>query len=308
MFRISGKNLSSIIIVACTLFTVLFSQMAMAQTATPTSVPALSQVEVTGVIDAINGSNITIAQQIIDVSQAEVKITLEVGMRIKVEGTLAADDHIVAHQVKQANNAATIGAESEIVGILASIDGSTMVIGGQIIDVSRAQINPGVVVNETVEAKVSLINGILFAREVQLAAFSGDHSAIDLPADCVAAQPTGWTNYTIQAGDSLSSIANGSDTSLRQLAFVNCIANAGSIVTGTTIFVPQIPVLTDDNGQDGPGHDIGDDNGQDSSGHDVGDDNGQDSTGHDVGDDHSQDGSGHDAGDDHGGNSNSGHG
>lgn len=307
MLRLSGHKLTTIVVMLSALFSLLFAQITFAQTATP----APSQVELTGVIDTVDGSTITIAQQVVDVSQAELKVSLEVGLRVKVEGALAADGHIIARQVKSADAAIVVGAESEIVGVLTSFEGGTMVIGGQTIDVSRAEIYPGVAVNETVEAKASLIDGILVAREVQLTNFSSDNSPVTLPTDCVATQPDGWTTYTIQAGDTLSAIAHGSDTSLRQLEFVNCIASPGSIVAGTTIFVPQTPVfgsgddLNDDHGQDGPGHDLNDDHGQDGPGHDVGDDHGQDSGNHDQGDDNGQDGPGHDQGDDNGG---SGHG
>jgi hypothetical protein len=280
--------------------TLCFGQVTLAQEAT-----TASQVELVGTIDSVTTTSITINQQTIDTSHAEIRITLEAGLRVKVEGNLQPDGQIVAREVKLADIPAdTVNVnESEIIGILTSFEGTTMVIAGQTIDVSGAEIYPGVGVNETVEAKVTLVDGQWIAREVQLADFRGDHTPVVIPDDCVPAQPANWTTYTVQTGDTLSTIAEGSDASLRELAFVNCIANARSIVAGMTLFVPQTPVMSDDHGQDGLGHDQNDDHGQDGLGHDVGDDHGQDGPNHDQGDDHGQGGSGHDAGDDHGGNS-----
>src|SRR5689334_7100449 len=66
MFGISGRKLSSAMLIMAALFAFLFSQLAMAQTNTPTPIPAATQVELTGDIDAVNGSRITVAQQVID--------------------------------------------------------------------------------------------------------------------------------------------------------------------------------------------------------------------------------------------------
>jgi LysM repeat protein len=62
---------------------------------------------------------------------------------------------------------------------------------------------------------------------------------------CVPQKPDGWTTYTIQEGDTLSSIALRTGTTVQELLSVNCITNRGMIVVGATIFVPRAPV--DDN-------------------------------------------------------------
>ena len=54
--------------------------------------------------------------------------------------------------------------------------------------------------------------------------------------------PPGWPAYTIQAGDTLFSIAYNTGTSVDQLKLANCLAG-DTIYAGQTLLVPFIPYI-----------------------------------------------------------------
>lgn len=60
-------------------------------------------------------------------------------------------------------------------------------------------------------------------------------TASPIPA---CSQPPGWIVYVIQRGDTLTSIASTSGTTVENLQQVNCLTNANSITVGQTIFIP----------------------------------------------------------------------
>ncbi|MBL8154957.1 MAG: LysM peptidoglycan-binding domain-containing protein [Anaerolineae bacterium] len=60
-------------------------------------------------------------------------------------------------------------------------------------------------------------------------------TASPIPA---CSQPPGWIVYVIQRGDTLTSIASASGTTVQNLQEVNCLTNANSITVSQTIFIP----------------------------------------------------------------------
>ena len=50
--------------------------------------------------------------------------------------------------------------------------------------------------------------------------------------------PAGWTSYTVQAGDTLSTIAATYSIAVEQLTSSNCLTNADVISVGQVIYVP----------------------------------------------------------------------
>jgi hypothetical protein len=58
---------------------------------------------------------------------------------------------------------------------------------------------------------------------------------------CIPAAPEGWISYQVQAGDTLSNLANLTNTSSDQLLQVNCLTDPRLIVSGETIFLPFTP-------------------------------------------------------------------
>ncbi|PJF41387.1 MAG: LysM peptidoglycan-binding domain-containing protein [Chloroflexi bacterium] len=61
--------------------------------------------------------------------------------------------------------------------------------------------------------------------------------------ECEASLPDGWVSYTIQRGDTLSTLAMASGADINVLTQVNCITNARLIVTGQQIYLPRTPVI-----------------------------------------------------------------
>jgi LysM repeat protein len=54
-------------------------------------------------------------------------------------------------------------------------------------------------------------------------------------------QPNGWIVYTVQAGDSVSSLAQRTNTTTEQLTAANCLTNADVINTGQVVYLPTAP-------------------------------------------------------------------
>jgi len=52
---------------------------------------------------------------------------------------------------------------------------------------------------------------------------------------------TGWQSYVIQRGDTLSSIAAKTNSTVEELIAANCIENPNRIIVNTSIFVPSLP-------------------------------------------------------------------
>ncbi|MEQ8675025.1 MAG: LysM peptidoglycan-binding domain-containing protein [Aggregatilineales bacterium] len=57
---------------------------------------------------------------------------------------------------------------------------------------------------------------------------------------CVISAPAGWMRYTIQSGDTLSSLAARTNTSVQRIMTVNCLENANVLTVGRAIFLPNV--------------------------------------------------------------------
>lgn len=212
------------------------------------------EVEIVGILSAYEGTTMTIAGQVVDVSKAEIKAGVEVDEYVKAHATIV-DGIWVAREVEPAQ-------EDDL-----SFDNTN--------DNSDDNGNDN-----------SDDNG----NDNDDSDDNGNDNAIVLPPNCVATQPAGWTTYTIKAGDTLSSIANRADSSIGELALANCIADPRFIVAGMTIFVPREPSPAIDNSNnnsnDNGDDDHSNDNGDDDNNNDNHDDNGNDDHDNDNHDDH----------------------
>jgi LysM repeat protein len=141
-------------------------------------------------------------------------------------------------------------------------------------------------------------------------------STLTTVTGCVPAPPSGWTVYTIQAGDTLSAISAARRVSLEEVIRANCITNTRLIVAGQQLYLPSgpdpvrlTPVTTQISGPvqptaggnkppiqvEPPSNDnSSDDNGSDHSGNDDGNDNSDDHAGSDDNNDSSGHGGGND--------------
>ncbi|MBX3080153.1 MAG: PepSY domain-containing protein [Anaerolineae bacterium] len=130
--------------------------------------------ELIGVIQAMTSNTITVNQQVITTTGAEITTPLQIGVVVRVEGTLNADGSILARQITAVPAGVTPG-EVEFIGTLESYSGTVMVVNGQTIDVSRAEIKPGVTVGQLVKVHATATGtGGWLAREVE--PFSADAS------------------------------------------------------------------------------------------------------------------------------------
>lgn len=73
---------------------------------------------------------------------------------------------------------------------------------------------------------------------------------------CVPQRPDGWVVYTIEAGDTLSGIAEESDITLQLLMQVNCLVDPNAVIAGQRLFVPTD---SDDEDEEPDEHDDDDD-------------------------------------------------
>ena len=135
------------------------------------TIPSLAQtidtVELVGIIENMTSTTITVNQQIINLTGAELNIPLEIGSLVKIEGNLSEAGEITAREVNAPDENAQAG-EAELVGILESYDGSTMVINGQVVDVATAEVKAGIVIGELVKVHVTANDdGTWQAREAE---------------------------------------------------------------------------------------------------------------------------------------------
>ncbi len=63
-------------------------------------------------------------------------------------------------------------------------------------------------------------------------------------APCVVVKPSGWAPYAIRDGDTLSSIAQRTGSTLAALQQVNCITDINEIVSNKNLFVPSMSVTS----------------------------------------------------------------
>lgn len=53
--------------------------------------------------------------------------------------------------------------------------------------------------------------------------------------------PSGWSNYVVQVGNTLFSIAQAVGSTVSELQQTNCLPNANQIIVGDVLFVPELP-------------------------------------------------------------------
>jgi hypothetical protein len=131
---------------------------------------ATPRVEFVGTIESLNATTMVVNGQPILITGAQVATGLQVGTPVRVEGALV-NGTVQAREVRALQGGLQPG-ESEFVGVLTAISGSSLMIGGQAIDASRAEIEAGLAVGSVVRVHATFVNGVWVAREVER--FTGD--------------------------------------------------------------------------------------------------------------------------------------
>ncbi|MBK8023695.1 MAG: PepSY domain-containing protein [Chloroflexi bacterium] len=135
----------------------------------------VGEAELVGTLDGINGALLVVNGQMIDTTGAQAAGALTVGQWVRVHAVAVGPNlwrarEIAAVQAGVTPPNAPVAGEFEIVGVLQSIDGATVMVSGQVIDISGAEIKDALVVGTQVKVHVSGATGALVAREIELAA------------------------------------------------------------------------------------------------------------------------------------------
>lgn len=286
------------------------------------------EVRLVGILESLIGNTMTVSGLSFDVSTASVDSTVAPGDTVAVFFSIAESDawQVRAVVVTELDNSGddTPGGDFKIGGTLAELGQDYIVVSGQTIDITGAEVSSHLVLGVVVEVEARRVDGTFLALRVRVS--EDEDQGFVLPGDCTL--PSGWTSYTAQDGDSLSEIASGAGTTTQVLLLANCFTDE-SVQAGDVLFVPQQPVIgNDDNGNDNSDNgnsntnDNGDDNGNGNDNGDNGnsntndnvDDNGNDNSDNgnsnandnvdDNGNDNGDNGNVNDNGDDNSGNSN----
>ena len=143
------------------LFALPFGQGVLAQ-----AVP--DNIELIGIVDAIDNNSITINGQIVDISTAEIELAVFPGDTIKIEGTLDSSGQIIAREVGEPGDDPN-PSEIEFIGLVDSIDSTSVAIGSMVIDLTGAEISGTIVVGVPLKVHATFAdNGSLQAREAQV--------------------------------------------------------------------------------------------------------------------------------------------
>jgi hypothetical protein len=296
-------------------------------TAQPGTPPAGSEQEFTGELTAVNGDVWTIGGRSVRITAAtEVKGSFNIGDVLKVHASAGADGVLAAREVELAANASggsddsghnsggnddgNRAGEQEFTGELTAINGSVWTIAGRQVRItSSTEVKGNLQIGQVLKVHASpASDGVLVAREVELAAAAGDGNDDNGNNNT---NPSGEQEFT----GVLSAINGGVWTvGGRAVRITASTEVKGSLNVGDVLKVHASP------GSDGvwvarevelaAGDDLNDDNGSDdNSGPGGGDDDGgDDNSGHGGDDNGGDDNSGPDGGDDDGGDDNSGHG
>jgi hypothetical protein len=128
---------------------------------------AAQKIEIVGPIEAVATDTITVHGYIVHTKGALIQATLEVNRGAKIEGTLLNDGSVQAREIYAIRLSAK--AQSlELVGVVTSIDETTIGVGGQSFSLAGAQVKGTIVVGDTVKVEATLqADGTWAAIEVQ---------------------------------------------------------------------------------------------------------------------------------------------
>lgn len=195
-------KISLFVVIAAAL---LIGQAVLAQQATPTQT-AQNTVELLGPVQSINADgSIVVNGLTITITTAEISVPLSAGQVVRVEGTLLPDGRIAAREVRAPRDRdLRDDDEIELIGIVESFDGFTLVVNGLSISVRGAEINAPIVVGQPIKVHGSFdASGSLIARETDDDIFddnSDDDSGTPSPAATPGATP-GANTSTRRTGE-----------------------------------------------------------------------------------------------------------
>ncbi|HML21503.1 MAG TPA: DUF5666 domain-containing protein [Aggregatilinea sp.] len=138
------------------------------------------ELELVGLLDSLSASSAEVNGLAFDLAVAEVERGLAVGDLVKVHAGLSMDGNWIAREIETfaLDDSTTTGAtataqprfddgEFEIVGTLMNAGEGFIVVAGQQIDVTRAEMHGTPLLGALVKVHLSLVNGEWVAREVE---------------------------------------------------------------------------------------------------------------------------------------------
>jgi len=143
-------------------------------------------IELIGVIRSFDATSIVVNGFVVDITTAEVNVTLATLLPVKVEGTLNPDQTIKAREVNLLTQDDLQPDELEIVGTLQSMNGLQAVVSGLTFDLTVAEVQAGLVIGDLVKVHASRnTDGLWIAREIEreLGDDMGDDSGDDSSDD-----------------------------------------------------------------------------------------------------------------------------
>jgi len=227
------------------------------QTANPGVLPG--EVELTGVVDSIDGSLITVAGRTLSLTGAEVDSNITAGQRVRVHLSPAGENLWTVREVRLANrfdddDSGRRPDRFRLVGTLEEVGQGYIVVSGERIEVTDARVDGLLILGSQVRVDFIPQNGEWSANRISSRFDDDDFDDFDddssgrrggvtlpVPPDCVAGAPAGWTTYTIQPGDTLSGLALRTGAMTEQLISANCITNPRGVAAGTVLAVPRTP-------------------------------------------------------------------
>jgi len=263
--------------------------------------------------------------QVVDGSLAEIKAGVVVGAIVKVHASVSADGTWVAREIEGISpddDEFSDVTQIEYVGTLNAIGADSVLVDALTFITVNAQMSPALMVGILVKVEGTVVDGVLVAREVRPATADdnsndnsddngnddngngnsndnsddngnddngNDDNGNDNVAVCPPVMPNGWTTYTVRAGDSVSRIAQITDTDFDDLVAVNCITNPSTIFVGQVLFVENAARSGGGSDDNGNGNSNSNDNGDDDNGNDDGSNSNSNDNGDDDNDDNGND-------------------
>lgn len=82
----------------------------------------------------------------------------------------------------------------------------------------------------------------LFASITPLPGLGGGGGVATQPANPNCPPPTGWIQYTVEAGDSIGALAEATGTTIEDLANGNCLSDPNTLFAGQVMYLPRSPI------------------------------------------------------------------
>jgi LysM repeat protein len=229
MFSAKHRQMFGLFVALISIFTIFFGTSVIRAQETPTLV------ELTGIIQAMDAQTITINGQVIQIDTAELQTALELGKEVKIH-VQSQDGQLIATEIVDpaTDTSSLLTNEIEIVGLLSTLDGTTITVGGILFDITDFGLYAGAAVGDLVSIKATLdANGQLVILEVEQ---SSDDNSNDNTAD------NSNDNTADNSNDNTDDNSNDNTSSTDFVAGEFEVVGTINALDGTTITIGGITI------------------------------------------------------------------